>query len=142
MIYKPQRNVDAVFLHCSASDAKSHDDIAVIDKWHRALGWSEVGYHFFIKKDGTLQAGRSLEKTPAAQRGYNARTIAICVHGLRDEKFTDEQFKMLQQLCIELNDLYEGELTFHGHCEISPKLCPVFDYKTLLQIGRDHKLGL
>ena len=93
---KPARHVDRVFLHCSASDNPDHDDIETIRDWHvGGSGWSDVGYHYFIRTDGTLQEGRPLERTPAAQAGDNAGTIAICLHGLAAESFTAEQFRTL-----------------------------------------------
>lgn len=141
-MYKPNRKVDRVFIHCSASDHAHHDDVSVMDKWHKQRGWSGVGYHFFIKKDGTIQSGRSLEKTPAAQGGNNRGTIAICLHGLDKDKFTDEQYSAVIKLCQELNNLYDGNLTFHGHCEVSAKSCPVFDYKKILKLNSIGQLGV
>jgi len=88
MFDKPNRFVDRVFLHCSASDHANHDNVATMDRWHRERGWSGVGYHLFIRKDGTLEDGRDLERTPAAQSGHNRGSIAICLHGLKIEKFT------------------------------------------------------
>lgn len=138
---KPARKVTKVFIHCSASDNPKHDDVAVMKKWHTSPDpndpskpWSDVGYHFFIKKDGTLQPGRPLEKTPSAQGGHNTGTIAICVHGLKKENFTTAQFQTLQMLCQEIDIAYGRQITFHGHCEVSAKACPVFDYKRLLNL--------
>ena len=63
---QPERAVDRVFLHCSASDRLEHDDIEVIRDWHvNGNGWSDVGYHFFIRKDGTVEDG-----SPAAPGPY------------------------------------------------------------------------
>lgn len=132
MFIVPNRKVSKVFLHCSASDNPVHDDISIIESWHLQRGFSEVGYHFFIKKDGTIQFGRSLEKVPAAQQGHNAGTIAICTHGLKD--FTEESLMAVQTLCEEINHAYDGKITFHGHREVSSKTCPVYDYKTLLNL--------
>ncbi len=139
---KPWRKVDRVFVHCSASDHPHHDDVSVMDKWHKQRGWSGVGYHFFIKKDGTLQAGRSLRKTPAAQGGNNRGTIAICLHGLQKSAFTEAQFDTLRELCKEIDDAYKGKITFHGHKEVSPKSCPVFDYKKVLKLDSKGHLGI
>lgn len=136
MFNKPRRAVDRVFLHCSASDNPKHDNVATMDRWHRERGWSGVGYHLFIRKDGTLEHGRSLEKTPAAQSGHNKGTIAICLHGLKKERFTSEQFKTLRQLCKEIDFAYGGDITFHGHKEVARKACPVFDYKAVLSLNR------
>ena len=130
---RPARHVDRVFLHCSASDNPDHDDIATIRSWHvDERGWSDVGYHYFIRGDGALQEGRPLQRTPAAQAGHNAGTVAICLHGLAEENFTDDQFRTLTALAREIDEAYAGRVTFHGHCEVSSKSCPVFPYREVL----------
>lgn len=133
---KPARPVTRIFLHCSASDRPEHDSAAVIDAWHKANGWAGIGYHYFIRKDGTLELGRDIEKVPAAQGGHNTGTIAICLHGLAIDKFTSAQFSTLRGLCGQIDRAYSGGVTFHGHCEVSAKSCPVFVYEDIL--GIDH----
>lgn len=135
MFQKPKRHVQRVFLHCSASDAtgRAYEDGGLrktIDEWHKARGWSEIGYHYVIDKIGVVLVGRSLEKTPAAQVGHNTATIAICCHGLA--QFPEIQLLRLKKLCQEINQAYGGQITFHGHREVANKACPVYDYKTLL----------
>ena len=142
MFQKPSRFVDRVFVHCSASDHASHDTVATMRKWHKERGWSDVGYHLFIRKSGQLEAGRPLENTPAAQAGNNRGTIAICLHGLKEEKFTDAQFDTLKALCVQINNAYGGGVTFHGHREVAAKACPVFDYKAVLKLDGFGRLGL
>ncbi|WP_216595367.1 peptidoglycan recognition protein family protein [Aestuariivita boseongensis] len=139
--------MDRVFLHCSASDNPSHDNVATIKRWHtdpkpQGRGWSDTGYHYFIRKNGILENGRPLSRTPAAQAGHNTGTIAICLHGLDEDKFTESQFATLKNLCVEINDSYDGTLTFHGHREVASKACPVFDYKAVLKLDQFGRLGL
>jgi N-acetyl-anhydromuramyl-L-alanine amidase AmpD len=134
---KPSRLVDTVFLHCSASDAPEHDSVDVMTQWHKKRGFSEIGYHFFIKKDGVIQKGRNLEKDPAAQEGYNKGTIAICLHGLDVNKFTTQQFKSLIDLCHAIKDSYNKPIRFRGHKEVAAKACPVFDYKNVLKLNNN-----
>ncbi len=131
---KPAREVHTVFLHCSASDRPEHDSAAVIDSWHKANGWAGIGYHFFIRKDGTIETGRDIEKIPAAQSSFNPGTIAICAHGLKKENFTDVQLAAVKSLCTEINNAYGWTLRFRGHKEVANKACPVFDYKALLNL--------
>jgi N-acetylmuramoyl-L-alanine amidase len=128
------RKIDRVFIHCSASDHPHHDDVSVIRKWHiEERGWSDVGYHYFIRSTGDVQLGRPIDKTPAAQRHHNTGTIAICLHG--NDHFTDKQFNALYELCRKLDDQY-GPLTFHGHKEVDKgKTCPNFDYKSVLRLN-------
>lgn len=141
---RPSRPVERVFVHCSASDVPAHDDVKVIQQWHKQrwpdLCATEAGYHFFIKKDGTIQPSRSLEKKPVAQAGHNSHTIAICLHGLKVAKFTEQQKAALRSLCQEIFDAYDGNITFHGHREVAAKDCPVIDYKAWLGLDRMGRL--
>ena len=135
----PDRFVNTVFLHCSASNSPFHDHVQVIRQWHTEKGWNDIGYHYFIRTDGTIQIGRNLENIPAAQKGYNQGSIAICLHGLNEEDFTEEQFDALILLCGQINVLYNRKISFRGHREVSSKLCPVFDYKRVLNLNEHGK---
>ncbi|WP_439604267.1 peptidoglycan recognition protein family protein [Shinella sp.] len=138
---KPRRPVKRVFIHCSASDRPEHDNVATMDQWHKQRGWAGVGYHLFIRKNGVIEKGRDLEKVPAAQEGNNTGTIAICLHGLAVDKFTDAQFRSLLTLCHQINEAYGGGVTFHGHREVANKACPVFDYKAVLSLDRAGRIA-
>ncbi len=152
---KPKRQVTQIFIHCSADSNLKNDDVSVIKRWHLERGFDDVGYHFFIKKDGTLQNGRNLEIKPAAQDGVkiingnkiggNTGTIAICLHGGGSnppiDDFTEAQFCTLRGLCKSINLAYNGNVTFHGHKEVACKECPLFDYKSVLKLN-NGKLGI
>jgi len=140
MFTKPSRRIHRVFIHCSASDHEHHDNISTMKSWHLARGFSDVGYHFFIQKDGTLEYGRDIEKTPAAQKGHNLYTLAICMHGLKVESFTQAQFDTLNKLAIQIEHNYDN-ISFHGHCEVSKKACPVFNYRKVLDLDRYGSLN-
>lgn len=139
---KPARAVSRVFVHCSASDRPEHDSAAVIERWHKEKGWAGIGYHYFIRKNGALELGRDLSKIPAAQEGHNTGTIAICLHGLERDNFTDAQFDTLRILCAQINHAYKGAVTFHGHCEVAKKACPVFIYQDVLGIDKSGRMPL
>lgn len=132
------RHIERVFIHCSAS-SNPNITAADVDTWHRKRGWRGIGYHYFIKTDGTLEMGRDLSLTPAAQKGHNKHTVAICLNGLIPTDFTDAQFDTLKEVCEWLNDQFE-DITFHGHCEVSAKTCPVFNYKEVLQLDDEGRL--
>lgn len=138
---KPTRPISRVFIHCTASDNPAHDNVETITAWHKARGFSTIGYHFLIHKDGRVSACRSLELTPAAQAGHNTGTIAISLHGLDKAKFTDAQFGALIRLCQEIDGAYGGKVTFHGHNEVAAKACPVFDYRDVLNLDPKGRLG-
>jgi hypothetical protein len=135
---KPRRAVSRVFLHCSASDHLHHDDIAVLRQWHLKRGFDDVGYHYLITFDGRVQAGRSLEKQPAAQAGHNTGSIAICLSGGQNGQsgaFTTAQFRALRDLVAQIDLAYGGTVTFHGHQEVAKRSCPVFDYRRELGLS-------
>lgn len=145
--FSPSRIVDTIFIHCSASDVASHDDISVMKRWHIVDNqWSHVGYHFFINKNGNIQEGCSIEKIPIAQKGHNAGSIAICLHGLKKSKFTVAQLESVTLLCKAITNSYDKKIRIRGHKEVSSKACPIFDYKTTLNLNaegyyKDTKLG-
>ena len=144
---KPQRIIRKIFIHCSASDNPSHDHVDVIKRWHMSPDpkdpskpWSDIGYHYYIQKTGDVQLGRPLERIPTGQKGFNAGTIAICVGGLEKSKFTQAQFQSLYAMCLQINNALTS-VTFHGHCEVSKKACPVFDYKKILGLNNRGEMG-
>lgn len=139
---KPERKVAKVFLHCSASDNNSLVGERLVEEirhWHVDQNkWSDIGYHFLIDKEGGTFKGRNLEICPSAQKGHNTGSIAIMVHGL--EEFTGLSMYSLIKLCKQINKAYDGNITFHGHCEVSNKTCPVYDYKTVLRLDEYGKM--
>lgn len=136
----PKRKINKVYLHCSASDLEIYGKELVMEitKWHLARGFLGIGYHYIIDKSGYLSNGRNIELIPAAQEGHNTGSIAICVHGLKE--FTDISLEQLKRFCKLINEAYNGNITFHGHCEVSDKSCPVYDYKKLLNLDEKGKM--
>lgn len=141
----PRRAVGRVFLHCSASDVggPAYEGAGLVDTiraWHLARGWSDVGYHWLVDRAGRVLAGRDPERTPAAQKGHNGATLAIMVHGLA--RFSPASLAACQSLCRAINRAHGGAVTFHGHCEVSARTCPVFDYRTLLGLDPRGRMPL
>jgi N-acetylmuramoyl-L-alanine amidase len=133
---KPKRSVDRVFLHCTAyagQDLVGDQLVDAVKSWHLARNFSDIGYHYLIDKDGELLLGRDLARIPAAQYMHNSKTIAICLDGLHSHQFTKLQFITLYDLVRQINNAY-SVITFHGHCEVSNKTCPVFNYKEVLNL--------
>lgn len=145
----PTREVKRVFLHCSANDnaAFAGQKLAeTINEWHLANQWRGIGYHFVVDKSGLICTGRPLEEQPAAQLGKdnmgNKATIAIMTHGLW--AFTAIGLQSTFTLCKAIDEAYKLKgraVTFHGHCEIDPKPCPVYDYRLLLGLDEEGNFG-
>lgn len=127
------RQINRYILHCSDSDRREDDDISVINEWHVVRGFAGVGYHFFIKKDGTVQKGRRLELPGAHVQNHNSDSIGICLSGRKE--FMGKQFVALIDLIEKLNDMLvsgnNGVLPeINGHCEFDKmKTCPNFNYR-------------
>jgi len=119
-----------IVIHCSDSDISEHDNIDVIRVWHLERGFSDVGYHYFIKNDGTIQEGRHHSMVAAHCYGQNKKSIGICLSGRYS--FTDEQFKSLHMLIIKLWGKYGEDLPVFGHYDFSKKTCPNFDVSEFL----------
>ena len=138
----PARKVDTTWLHCSASESASWNDVEAIRQDHiKHRLWSDVGYHFFITKEGHIQPGRPLEKIPAAQEGLNTGAIAMCAHGLEEGKFTSHQFESIIRLCTAIKDAYGAPMRYRGHREVAAKLCPVFNYVHVLGLNTGGYMG-
>lgn len=124
------RKINKIILHCSDSDIASHDDIKVIKKWHLARKFKDVGYHYFIRKDGLIQKGRDILQVGAHCKGENSRSIGICLSGKR--KFTEYQFIALKKLIAALNIRLPKNPSIHPHNEFSDKSCPNFSVQNFI----------
>ena len=124
------RKINKLILHCSDSDYAYHDDIKVIKKWHTdpkskgGRGWRDVGYHYFIRKDGLIQKGRLIDVMGAHCKGQNKNSVGICLSG--KHKFTNKQFEALETLIRALDIRLKDKFTVHPHNEFATKSCPNF----------------
>ncbi|MDE6278872.1 MAG: N-acetylmuramoyl-L-alanine amidase [Paramuribaculum sp.] len=126
------RIIDKIIIHCTATPFGRDVNAAEIDLWHRGRGWKAIGYHYLVKLDGTIEAGRPERQIGAHCRGQNARSIGIAYVGGIDARGkcadtrTDAQKKSLLSLITTLLDKYPQARVF-GHRDFSSKECPCFD---------------
>lgn len=128
------RKINKIIIHCTATPESREVDIDEVRRWHtEERGWSDVGYHFLIKLDGTVEEGRPVERTGAHTKGENWDSIGVAYVGGVDKKGawldtrTDAQKDALVDLLCELKDTYGGVI--YGHRDFSSKACPSFDAK-------------
>ncbi len=136
-------DVDYIAVHCAATGPNMDIGVAEIREWHKERGWSDVGYHFIIRRDGTLEFGRELDEPGAHVRGFNYSSLGVCMIGGVDSKgvpennFTDEQFSSLESLLTALKVLYPlAKVRGHRDFPGVTKQCPCFDVETWLQSVR------
>lgn len=77
----PRERTDYRVVH--GSWTPPHLDVGAeeIDQWHRERGWSGIGYHYVIRRNGTLEEGRGLVDAGAHVKGYNSISIGYCLMG-------------------------------------------------------------
>ena len=125
------RRIDRIIIHCSAVRPDQTSSARQIDQWHRAKGWKMIGYHYVIRRDGTIEKGRPEEMVGAHTLHINAHSIALCYEGGLDEHGhpadtrTPQQKEALRELIRELKQRYP-HATVHGHNEFAQKACPCF----------------
>lgn len=138
-IYK----IDKIILHHSASPMDSttiHD----IHRWHLQRGWLGCGYHYVIHEDGSIFQGRPLNTVGAHARGYNERSIGICVVGNFEVEYPNlYQQEALGRLLLHLiNDKLSGQsLSIIRHKDISSTLCPGRNFTYFIPVVEYSKEG-
>ena len=127
------RKINEIIVHWSATPEGRAHTVADIRRWHKQRGFVDIGYHYVIYLDGTIHAGRALERTGAHCTGHNKNSIGICYIGgmTKDMKMakdtrTPEQKKALHSLLKQLRKQFPGARIF-GHRDFAAKACPSFD---------------
>ena len=130
-----RKSTDYIIIHCAATRPGQDIDIKDVDRWHREKGWRMVGYHFFIKRDGTVQTGRALMDGGAHASGYNEKSIGICLAGgvaangkTPEANYTPEQWASLRKLTLSLHKQFPTAQAI-GHQDVANKACPCFNVK-------------
>ena len=105
---------------------------AVCDALLGAANMRDIGYHFYITRDGEIHRGRALEKVGAHCRNHNSHSIGICYEGGLDADCCPKDTRTLEQrgsllaLLRELRRQFPKALIV-GHHDLNPmKECPCF----------------
>ena len=127
------RTISFIIIHCSAARPWQQSSVSDIDRWHRARGWKGCGYHYVIRRDGTVETGRPLEEIGAHCQNRNHHSIGICYEGGLDtdgrpyDTRTEAQKAAMRSLLEELHARFPKALIM-GHNVFNPmKACPCFD---------------
>lgn len=129
------RAIHQIIIHYSETPDLTDIGVREIDKWHKDRGWSQIGYHYVIRLDGTIEVGRSVNLMGAHCHGQNRDSIGICyVGGVRDgvkcDTRTQSQKNAITKLIAMCRHMHQDtHLLVFGHNDYSDKLCPGFDAK-------------
>lgn len=144
------RPLEGIIVHCPATrpvwmaSRPLSTKIAEIRRWHmNDRGWSDIGYHRLIDRDGVRGNGRPIERVGSHVMGHNTGTIGVCLIGGFDssaddeflQNFTIQQSNALKQEISDLRKAY-GPLWVKGHNDFAQKACPGFRVaKWLADVG-------
>ena len=142
------RSLNEIIIHCTDTrpnwwaDRTSAEKVAEVRRWHtEERGWSDIGYHFLIDRDGTVIEGRPLERVGAHVKNHNTGTIGISLFGGHGgsagdqflDNFTEDQERALMQLIRQLQDNYPTITNVSGHNQYAAKACPTFSVPAWLE---------
>lgn len=128
-------SVKFLVLHCSATRRNQDYSVEDLRRDHKARGFRDIGYHFYVRRDGSMTQHRRLLEVGAHARPYNRCSIGVCYEGGLDENgkpcntMTKEQSTRLADLfrCLRLA-FKKAKIV--GHRDLpgtTPKECPCLD---------------
>jgi len=140
-MYEQDENVKWIVIHYSATPVERDFEAADIDRMHRDRGFRELGYHYFIRKNGKVQTGRDMAEPGrfemgAHSYGENDASIGICYEGgvtldeptLGKDTRTDNQKAAMDKLLAELVERFpKAKIRGHRDMPGAATQCPGFD---------------
>lgn len=128
-----KRNITEIIVHCSATPEGKDYTVEDIKKWHLQRGFSDIGYHYVIYRDGSIHKGRAESISGAHCTNHNYCSIGVCYIGGMDaanknpkDTRTPAQKESLLKLLKELKSRYP-KAKIYSHNNFSSKACPSFD---------------
>lgn len=131
------RKINKIIIHCSATPEAREHNAEDIRGWHKKQGFSDIGYHYIIKLDGSIEQGRPESISGAHCVGHNNDSIGVCYIGGCDKAMkpkdtrTVKQTEALRKLIQELRLKYPAAKVY-GHNDFDKgKACPSFNIKDI-----------
>ncbi len=130
------RPVREIIWHCTATAEGKDYSIADIRAWHKARGFSDIGYHYVIQRNGRIDIGRPIGQIGAHVEGHNSDTIGCSYIGgvaadgktPKDTRTPAQRASMLW-LTRELKRKFPKISRVSGHNQYAAKACPSFDVR-------------
>ena len=134
---KSKRTITDIIIHCSATPEGKDFTVQDIRRWHKQQGWSDIGYHYVVYRNGHIEPGRDVDISGAHCEGHNAKSIGVCYIGgvARDGKTAKDTRTLTQKaallsLLVDLRQIYpHARIVGHRDYDTKGKACPSFDAK-------------
>lgn len=133
---KASRSITEIIVHCTATPEGRAVSVDTIRGWHLANGWKDIGYHYVVLLDGSVQPGRPEAQAGSHVAGHNAGTLGVVyVGGLAADAKTPKdtrtpaQKAALLALVKGLIAKYPSVSKVTGHNQYAVKACPSFDVR-------------
>lgn len=143
MNLKNRIRTDYIIVHCAATPPNMDIGAQEIEIWHRKRGFLTIGYHYVVRRDGTLEVGRPVDAVGAHVTGKNSVSVGIClVGGVASDKrtpemnYTNAQMQTLRTLIDQLRQRYPSAVVA-GHREFAAKACPCFDVRAWYEDNKE-----
>lgn len=124
----PRAYTDLIVIHHTGNPWDDDLSAEEIHESHLAQGWAGIGYHFVIRKDGTIEQGRPQWAIGSHAYNYNSHSVGIHVCGnFEIAEPTQEQVEKLSYLVgylCEEYDLIPDKKHVVGHCDLMATACP------------------
>ena len=118
---KRKSTVRIILHHAAAKKCSAAD----IHAWHIGNGWSGIGYHFLVRKDGGIYRGRPENTVGAHTYGKNYDSIGICFEGnFEEENMNETQKNSGIELVTYLLNRYPGITSVCRHRDFNATACP------------------
>ena len=111
-----------IVIHHSGSVKDVDFSAEKIHEMHLQNGWAGIGYHFVIRKDGTIERGRPVWSVGSHAQGHNSDSIGIYLCGdFNAAKPTDKQIEsaamLIANLCADYNiPIDRNHIVGHDEC--------------------------
>lgn len=137
--FKKRGFTDHIVIHCSATKPSMDIGVRDIAMWHKQQGWLACGYHFIIRRDGTIEEGRPIDVVGSHVKNHNSNSVGVCLVGGVDEKmkpdanYTVDQWAALETVVKDLKEKFPTA-SVKGHNEFDAgKACPSFNVQSWLK---------
>ena len=120
--FSKRNSTNYIILHHRAGNG----DAMSIHSQHLKNGWTGIGYHFYIRKDGSIYEGRPIDTVGAHTVGKNNISVGICFEGnyeSKDAKMPSKQLKSGQELISYLKGIYKNAQV-KRHSDFQATACP------------------